>query len=86
MTEQGIKKIVKTYREKEEEKHHSRIVELGKIKENDYNLNIGLYVDTTEPQENIDVTKELKKLKKLQQERQKIEKQMKKHMEALNYE
>ena len=86
LTKQGIEKITDTFRKWKTIEKHSRTVELKEIKENDYNLNIALYVDTTEPQENIDVTKELQKLKKLQQERQKIEKQMMEHMEALNYE
>ncbi|MFB6159477.1 MAG: SAM-dependent DNA methyltransferase, partial [Candidatus Nanohalobium sp.] len=52
----------------------------------DYNLNIALYVDTTEPEEEIDVSEELEKLHQLQSEREEIEKQMQEHMEALNYE
>ncbi|WGI17139.1 class I SAM-dependent DNA methyltransferase [Methanonatronarchaeum sp. AMET-Sl] len=86
LTKEGIKEILKKYRNWKTEEKVSRVVELQEIKENDYNLNIALYIDTTKPEEPINVSKELKKLKKLQQERQKIEEKMKEHMETLNYE
>ncbi|OYR82317.1 hypothetical protein DJ84_10800, partial [Halorubrum ezzemoulense] len=64
----------------------SRTVSLDEIRENDYNLNIALYVDTTEPEEDIDVKEELARLRDLQSERDDIEATMTEHMEALNYE
>jgi type I restriction enzyme M protein len=64
----------------------SRTVSLDEIRENDYNLNIALYVDTTEPEEEIDVEEELTKLRDLQAERDEIEATMNEHIEALNYE
>jgi len=61
-------------------------VSLDEIRENDYNLNIALYVDTAEPEEDIDVEDELAKLRELQAERDEIEATMNEHMEALQYE
>ncbi len=86
LTEDGIKEIVEKYHNWKTEERVSRVVDLEEIQENDYNLNIALYVDTTEPEENIEVSEELQKLKELQEEREEIEKTMQKHMEALNYE
>ena len=86
LTEEGIQEIVEKYRNWKTEERVSRVVDLEEIRENDYNLNIALYVDTTEPEEDIDVEEELQKLKKLQEEREEIEKQMEGHMEALEYE
>jgi type I restriction enzyme M protein len=86
LTENGIKEIVEKYRSWETEERVSRLVDLEEIQENDYNLNIALYVDTTEPEEEIDVSEELEKLHQLQSEREEIENQMTEHMEALNYE
>ncbi|MBC5792735.1 MAG: SAM-dependent DNA methyltransferase, partial [Nanohaloarchaea archaeon] len=86
LTENGIKEIVEKYRNWETEERVSRVVDLEEIRENDYNLNIALYVDTTEPEENIEVSEELEKLHQLQSEREEIENQMQEHMEALNYE
>ncbi|MFB6213425.1 MAG: N-6 DNA methylase [Candidatus Nanohaloarchaea archaeon] len=86
LTEDGIQEIVEKYRDWETEERVSRVVDLDEIRENDYNLNIALYVDTTEPEEDIDVSEELEKLHQLQEEREEIENQMTEHMEALNYE
>ncbi len=85
LTEEGIEHIVENYREWKTEERVSRAVPLDEIRENDYNLNIALYVDTTEPEEDIDVSEELKKLKELQAEREEIEKRMDEHMEVLGY-
>lgn len=85
LTEEGIQEIVDKYRNWETEERVSRVVDLDEIRENDYNLNIALYVDTTEPEEDIDVSKELQKLKELQKEREEIEETMQEHLEVLGY-
>ena len=86
LTEEGLDHIVENFRKWTTEERVSRTVSLDEIRENDYNLNIALYVDTTEPEEDIDVQEELRKLRELQSERDEIESQMNQHMEALNYE
>ncbi len=86
LTDEGLDHIVENFRNWETEERVSRTVSLEEIRENDYNLNIALYVDTTEPEEDIDVAKELAKLRELQAERDEIESTMTEHMEALNYE
>ena len=86
LTEAGVAHIVENFREWTTEERVSRTVSLDEIRENDYNLNIALYVDTTEPEEDIDVAEELAKLREMQTERDEIEARMSQHMEALNYE
>ncbi|MWV38386.1 class I SAM-dependent DNA methyltransferase [Natrialba sp. INN-245] len=86
LTEDGIDHVLENFREWTTEERVSRTVELEEIRENDYNLNIALYVDTTEPEEDIDVEEELAKLRELQAERDELEATMTEHMEALNYE
>jgi type I restriction enzyme M protein len=86
LTDEGLDHIVENFREWGIEERVSRTVSLEEIRENDYNLNIALYVDTTEPEEDIDVEEELAKLRELQAERDDIEATMTEHMEALNYE
>ncbi len=86
LTEDGLDHIVENFRGWKTEERVSRTVSLDEIRENDYNLNIALYVDTTEPEEDIDVKKELSKLRELQTERDEIEATMMDHTEALNYE
>jgi len=86
LTDEGLDHIIENFREWTTEERVSRTVSLDEIRENDYNLNIALYVDTTEPEEDIDVEAELAKLRELQSERDEIEATMSEHMEALNYE
>jgi type I restriction enzyme M protein len=86
LTEDGLDHIIENFRGWTTEERVSRTVSLDEIRENDHNLNIALYVDTTEPEEDIDVEKELATLRELQVERDEIEATMSEHMEALKYE
>ncbi|WP_259258030.1 type I restriction-modification system subunit M [Salinibacter ruber] len=86
LTEDGLDHIVQNFNEWTTEERVSRAVPIDEIRENDYNLNIALYVDTTEPEEPIDVAEELTKLHDLQEERNEIESQLTEYMEALGYE
>lgn len=86
LTDKGLDHVVENFRDWTTEERVSRTVSLDEIRENDYNLNIALYVDTTEPEEDIDVQEELGKLRDLQSERDEVESRMSQHMEALNYE
>jgi type I restriction enzyme M protein len=86
LTDEGIGHIVENFNGWTTEERVSRAVPLEEIRENDYNLNIALYVDTTEPEEPIDVAEELTRLRELQAERNEIESQLNDYMEALGYE
>ncbi|RLE88089.1 MAG: SAM-dependent DNA methyltransferase [Thermoprotei archaeon] len=57
-----IQKIASIYREYREEEGVSRIVDLREIRENDYNLNVTLYVTPPIETEEIDLEKELQEL------------------------
>ena len=54
-------------------------------KENDYNLNISRYVDTTVPEEEIDVQEALNRLAELEKKRDEAERKMKKHLRKLGF-
>ncbi|WP_436909027.1 type I restriction-modification system subunit M [Halosimplex marinum] len=86
LTDEGVAHIVENFRNWATEERVSRTVSLEEIRENDYNLNVALYVDTTEPEEEIDVKKELSKLRELQAERKEIENRIDEHVEVLGYE
>ena len=55
----------KAYNNWQDEERFCRVVDISEIKENDYNLNIARYVQTSEPEPPVDVKKELKVLEKL---------------------
>ncbi|MAL95631.1 MAG: type I restriction-modification system subunit M [Haliea sp.] len=55
LRQQDIEKIVQTFDDYTEVKRYSRVVSLEEIAENDYNLNIRRYADTSPPPETFDV-------------------------------
>ena len=55
LRQQDIDKIVQTFDHFEEIKRYSKVVELAEIEENDFNLNIRRYADTSPPPEIYDV-------------------------------
>ena len=73
LRDKDVEKIVSTLDNYKEIEKYSRIVTLDEIKDNNYNLNISRYIDTTEEEEQIDVEQSIKELKQLEQEREKIE-------------
>jgi type I restriction enzyme M protein len=66
--EPHIKKVVEAHKEFRDEDGFSKAVEIEKIKENDYNLNVTLYVFPEEETEEIDVAKEWEELRKIEGE------------------
>ena len=85
LTAQGVEYLAETFLTGREEDHHSRLVDLEEIEENDWNLNVPRYVDTTEPQEPIDVSDKLRELDKLSEERRKTDEELQAYMEELEY-
>ena len=86
LTPTGRNHIVENFTDWKTEERVSKPVPVHEIKANDYNLNVSLYVDTTEPQEDIDVGEEISRFRDLQNRRDRVEEQMVQHLEALNYE
>lgn len=64
LRDEDIEKIVQAYNQWEDQEKYCRVVDLEEIEENDYNLNIARYIDTTEEEEEIDVQAALNDLKK----------------------
>ncbi|MEH6995880.1 type I restriction-modification system subunit M [Neobacillus drentensis] len=85
LRDQDIEKIVSSYDKWEEVEKYCRAVSFDEIKENDYNLNIARYIDTSEEEEKINVAEALAELKKLEIERNEIEEQMYGFMKELGY-
>jgi type I restriction enzyme M protein len=55
LTDDHVKKIVKTYQERKSIEKYAYVAPLAEIAENDYNLNIPRYVDTFEEEEPVDL-------------------------------
>jgi type I restriction enzyme M protein len=78
-----IEKIAGAYKSFSEEKGFSRVVSLDEVMQNDYNLNVTLYVMADEEGEQIDISKEYAELKTLTSERQGVERQLEAILEQI---
>ena len=69
LREQDIERIVDTYQYRKEEERYSKRVSLNEIKEkNEYNLNISRYINTSEVEEQIDLTQVHQNLQEIAEE------------------
>ena len=64
---------------------YARVVPLAEIEQNDWNLNISRYVDTSEAEERIDVAEAVRKLRELERERAAAEATMNRYLTELGY-
>lgn len=83
LTDNHVKKIVETYRDRAELEKYARPVLLDEIKENDYNLNIPRYVDTFEEEEEIDLEAVANKIIEIDNAMIEIDKEIKKFCKEL---
>ena len=64
-----IEKIVTAYRDFEDVERFAHVAGLGEIEDNDFNLNISRYVDTSEPIEVLSVEEALAGLREAERQR-----------------
>ena len=83
LSEDHIKKIVDTYKNRREIEKYSHIATFDEIKENDFNLNIPRYVDTFEEEEEVDLAKVEVEIVDLENELQKVQSQMTEYLKEL---
>jgi len=72
LSKENIDRIADAYRRFADIEGFSRVVDVKEIAENDYNLNVTLYVMPVEEREKIDLAKEYVELKELEKERHEI--------------
>lgn len=65
LRETDIEKIITTFDSFETVEKYAEVIELKTIAENDYNLNISRYVDTTEEEEQVDIMKVIGEIKEI---------------------
>ncbi|BDD13008.1 type I restriction-modification protein subunit M (plasmid) [Fulvitalea axinellae] len=71
--------------EADEENKYARLVELKEIAENDYNLNIARYIDTSEPEPEINVSEVLQDIQRIETEEAQIDSKLKGFLNELGY-
>ena len=86
LREQDIKKIVSTYKTRENVDKYAYKATFQEIKDNDFNLNIPRYVDTFEEEAEIDIKAVQQEINKLEAELVVVQGEMKKYLKELGYE
>ena len=85
LRDKDIRRIAKTFRAYKDVEKFARVVPLDEIEQNDWNLNISRYVDTSEEEEPIDVAAAVRKLRALERERTEAEATMNRYLAELGY-
>ena len=83
MSDAQIQKILDTYRSRAELDKYSHLATPEEIKENEYNLNIPRYVDTFEPEEEIDVAGLQKEIDRIEGELAEVRGRMAEYLKEL---
>ena len=85
LRDQDIEHISKAFHAYADVEKYARVVPLAEIEQNDWNLNISRYVDTSDEEERIDVGEAVRKLRELEQERAAAEAKMNRYLAELGY-
>lgn len=80
-----INKIIKTYNGYEDIEKYARVVGLEEIENNNFNLNIRQYIDSSNSEEKIDVKTVRSEIKKIKKELADADSKVEKHLDELNY-
>lgn len=83
LREEDIDKIMEAYQKRVDIEKYSHVATLDEIKENDYNLNIPRYVDTFEPEPEIDLAEVTAEIKKIDQDSKHIDEKIEKYCKEL---
>ena len=85
LRDRDIERITGTFHAWTDVEKYARVAPLVEIEQNDWNLNISRYVDTSEEEERIDVAEAVRKLRELERERAAAEATMNRYLAELGY-
>ena len=85
LTDTNINNIVDSYDGLKGIDKFMRVVEMSEIVENDYNLNISRYIDTSEPEEIVDIEATLKQIAELDKKEREIDKELNGYLTELGF-
>lgn len=84
LTNENIAKIFDTYKNRKEIDKYSHKANLAEIRENDFNLNIPRYVDTFEPEPEIDLNEVVAEIQKIDASMSETDKKISEYCKELN--
>ena len=79
----NIAKIVESYNNKQNIDKYMRVVDYSEIKENDYNLNIARYIDTSEPEVIVDIPSVRQTIEELEEKEKEIDAKLSTYLQEL---
>ena len=85
LRQQDIDNIIKTYRDKKVIEKYSYLASFDEIEENEFNLNIPRYVDTFEPEPEIDIVAVQKEIAGLENKLSDIQGKMNGYLKELGF-
>ncbi|MEA3421648.1 MAG: N-6 DNA methylase, partial [Acidobacteriota bacterium] len=85
LRDKDIEKIVSAFREFQTIEKYCRPVHVNEIQQNDFNLNITRYIDTTEEEGKIDIQRTINELNELKKEFKKKEGKVLNYLRELNF-
>lgn len=85
LRDQDVEKISKTFHAYRDVERYARVVDVGEIEKNDFNLNITRYIETAEAEEKVDVAAAVAKLRELEKARAEAETRMNWFLRELGY-
>ncbi len=85
LREQDIEKIVETFRKKKTTEKYSYLASYAEIEENGFNLNIPRYVDTFEPEPEIDIAAVQKEIEEIEARLRTTRKKMNQYLKELGF-
>lgn len=85
LEEEHVAKIIQAYDKGEDVEKFMRIVEMSEIEENDYNLNIARYIDTSEEEEQIDISAVLQNIREIEQQEKEIDEKLSGYLVELGF-
>jgi type I restriction enzyme M protein len=84
LRQEDIDKTAAAFDSFEAVERYCTVAGMEEIEENDFNLNISRYVDTTEPEEPVDIPEVLESLKNLESERKDVQSKLDDYLRELN--
>ena len=85
LRDEDIQHIARTFDAYVDMEKYARVVPLAEIEEDDWNLNISRYVDTSEEEERVDLAEAVRSLRRLEQERAEVEATMNQFLREMGY-
>ncbi|MFC1613262.1 type I restriction-modification system subunit M [Patescibacteria group bacterium] len=85
LRQKDIDKIVKAYDDYTDVDKYAKVIDIKEIEENEFNLNVRRYIDSSEEEEKIDVKQVLAELENLEKEKTEIDQKVKHYLRELKY-